>query len=44
MSCGYAPFKWADIYTSEEEYFKDLEDDAQNNQNKQSDRMVTEQN
>lgn len=43
MSCGYDPFKWADIYTSEEEYIKDLENDAQNNQNQQSDGLVTEQ-
>ena len=23
--CYYDPFKWADIYTSEEEYIKELE-------------------
>lgn len=43
MSCGYDPFKWADNYGSEEEYIKDLENDAQNNQNQQSDGLVTEQ-
>ena len=25
MCIGYDPFKWADIYSSEEEYFEDLE-------------------
>lgn len=43
MSAGYDPFKWADNFESEEEYIKDLEDDAQNNQNQQSDGLVTEQ-
>ena len=44
MCIGYDPFKWADIYNSEEEYIKDLEDDAQNNQNQQPDGLVREQN
>lgn len=44
MCIGYDPFKWADIYSSEEEYLKDLENDAQNNQNNQPDGLVTEQN
>lgn len=27
MSCAYDPFRYADIYGSEEEYFKDLEEE-----------------
>ena len=31
MCIGYDPFKWADIYTSEEEYFEDLERETMSN-------------
>lgn len=46
MCIGYDPFKWADNFNSYEEYYKELleENDTQNNQNKQSDGMVEKSN
>ena len=34
MSCGYDPFKWADIYSSEEEYMEELKNELFNDSRK----------
>lgn len=38
MSIGYDPFKWADIYNSEELYFEDLRKDDENARTNDNDR------
>lgn len=30
MCIGYDPFRWADVYSSEEEYMEDLENELRN--------------
>lgn len=36
MSCGYDPFKWADNFESEEEYYMELMKDERKKENELS--------
>lgn len=43
MSCGYDPFKWADNFTSEEEYMEELEECLQQKNEESTSEEATSQ-